>query len=181
MGSNLADMEENAVAGMCYADPVVSQFRVRSVTASDNGLVTEAANTGVIEGEDNPDTANPSTTYVGPDATNYFSYMSDAVMRIVDGSLQMDIMNTEQTPCVVEIVIHSKKKNDLTKAQIYKELFNDVNRHLRAKGVSDAPDATANQTGGWQAFYDPNYPLLKVPSKARVLSYITEVHRSNHK
>lgn len=179
LGSNLTDMEQNAVAGMCYADPALSQFRLRSVTATSSDK-EQAANTGIVAGESRPDISNSDTTYVGPDPANYYSFMSDAVMRIVDGSLVLDIMNTEQTPCVVEIVIHSKKKNDLTKSQIYSQLFDDVNRYVRAKGVTDAPDDSANKSGGWQAFYDPNYPLLKVPSKARCLQYISEVHRSNH-
>lgn len=179
LGSNLSDIEENAIGGMCYADPAISQYRVRSITTS-SAAQEGAANTGLIAGESGPLISSSNTTWTGPDQDNYFTHLENATMRIVDGHLKLDIMNTEQTPCVVEVVIHSKKKNTMTKAQIFDQLWNDVNRHLKAKGVTDAPSVDANPSGGWQAFFDPNYPLLKVPSNARCLQYVSEVHRSNH-
>lgn len=179
LGSNLSDIEETAVAGMCYADPAVSQFRLRSVTASSSSK-EGAANTNLIAGEDGPDITVASTTWTGPTDQSYFSHMSDAVIRIVDGHLHMDIMNTEQTPCVVEVVIHSKKKNIFSKQQIVNQIWTDVDRHLSAKGVVDAPAPNTNPSGGWQAFFDPTYPLLKLPSKGKAVNYINEVHRSNH-
>lgn len=179
LGTNLSDIEENATAGMCYSDPVIAQYRLRG-QAGTASASSEAANTNMIDGEPGPVLNSANTTWTGPDQNNYFTHMQDAVVRVTDGYVHLDIMNTEQTPCVVEVVIHSKKKNDRTKAQIFNELFTDVNRHLKAKGVVDNSQVGANPSGGWQAFWDPNYPLLKVPSKARCLQYISEVHRSNH-
>lgn len=181
LGSNLSDIEESATAGMCYSDPVISQYRLRGQAGAASAS-SAVANTEMITGEPGPVLTSANTTWTGPDQNNYFTHMQDAVVRITDGYVHLDIMNTEQTPCVVEVVIHSKKKNDKTKAQIFNELFTDVNRHLKAKGVASTPgdNVGGNPSGGWQAFWDPNYPLLKVPSKSRCLQYITEVHRSNH-
>lgn len=179
LGANLSDIEENAVAGMCYADPAISQYRLRSVTAT-SGAQELAANTGLIASESGPIVGSENLTYTGPDQSNYFTHLENVVVRIVDGHVIMDIMNTEQTPCVVEVVIHSKKKNNVAKAQCFNQLYQDVNRYVRGKAVVDAPDASSQQSGGWQAFWDPSYPLLKVPSGSRCLEYMSEVHRSNH-
>jgi hypothetical protein len=179
LGTNLSDIEENAVAGMCYADPSISQFRLRSVTGASETQEL-AANTGLIAGESGPVVQSANLTYTGPDQQNYFTHLENMVVRIVDGFVHLDIMNTEQTPCVVEVVIHSKKKNDLSKAQCFNQLYQDVNRYVRGKAVVDSPDGSSQQSGGWQAFWDPSYPLLKVPSGSRCQEFMTEVHRSNH-
>ena len=106
--------------------------------------------------------------------------MKDGVVRISDGYVHIDIMNTEQTPCVVELVIHSRKKTDLDTQSIYNMLWHDVERAQRQKAVTDSASSTGNTAGGWQAWYDPKYPFLKYNSNARVKAHISEVHRSNH-
>lgn len=175
LGTNLNDMEENAVGGMVYTDPYIAQEKYFNTSKSQ-----EASNTGLTNNEA-PPSGVTQDTMVGPTANSYYSYMKDSVMRIQDGYVHLDIMNTELTPCVVEVVLHSRKKTTLTTQEIMSTLWNDVDRHLTAKASSNHDlDATSIKSGGWQAFYDPNYPLLKFNSKAQVSDYINEVHRSNH-
>lgn len=175
LGTNLNDIEENAVGGMVYTDPFIAQDKFFNTAKT-----LEASNTGLVNNE-NPPVGTSAATMVGPTANTYYSYMKDSVIRIQDGYVHLDIMNTELTPCVVEVVLHSRKKTTLSTNEIYRTLWNDVNRHLTAKASANHDlDPSAIVAGGWQAFFDPNYPLMKFNSKAQVADYLNEVHRSNH-
>jgi hypothetical protein len=178
MGVNLVHVEKAALNGMCYADPVVANGRL-AVPASP---VPNADNTELIPGQisiqgyDN----SPFTSEV-PGSVTYNYQVANGVVRIVDGSLVMDIMNTENTPCIVEVVIHSKKKNNLNKQSIHNLFQEDYERVYAAKGItSGTTSSDGNLAGGWQTFYDPEVPLMKLPKSANVYKYVTEVHRSHH-
>jgi len=186
MGVNLDILERQSVTSMVYTDPIVAPYIVRNTdtaalepgsghTLTNAGRVT-VRDDGALDGSVMTSTTQP----LGPDGV-YYTKVQDGVMRIIDGQIVMDVMNTEQTPCLVEVVIHSKKKTALTKQAIFDQLYNDVDRKLkrRVQNGSDLPSDT-NVSGGWQAFYDPKYPLLKTDADAISRRYITEVHRSSH-
>lgn len=190
LGCSLAQMEEIAASSMVYSDPVFN-YRPNKNNVTTTALAGELVrgNTGVLAGEN--ELAHPtikdgvnnmltSTELVSGNPA-YLGAVKDAVMRIADGELIMDIMNTEQTPCVVEIVIHSKKKNNKTKQQIYNSLYQDVDDRLHRKNPNstDIP-ADSPMQGGWQAWYDPSYPLLRIPAGSPTANFISEVHRSQH-
>lgn len=191
LGTNLNDIEEAATSGMCYADPQVAFYKSRDITPG-NPTPTqfttnqESNNTGLLQDQDpalngGDPSSLTSTSWTGPDKEHYWGRFKDAVVRIVDGSVELDIMNTEHSPCVVELVIHSRKGGyNRGKQFVYQQLWQDVERHLNAKNVHNPVDGTANPVGGWQAFFDPTYPLLKIPSKGEANRYVNEVHRSNH-
>ena len=191
MGFTLAQMEEIAASSMVYSDPI---FNYRPNKNTDGVTLVNGhevrGNTGVLAGETGD--AHPTISLVGKNnmltstetlegAPAYLGAVLDGVMRVADGELVMDIMNTEQTPCVVEIVIHSKKKNNKTKQEIYNSLYQDVDRkvHRINPNIGDLP-SDSPIAGGWQAFYDPAYPLLRVPAGSPTANLITEVHRSQH-
>lgn len=178
MGINLTQIEAAALNGMCYADPVVASGRLAVPAAP----VLNSDNTELVPGQTGIQNYENSV-YIDsdPGSAAYNYQVADGVVRIVDGSLVMDIMNTENTPCVVEVVIHSKKKNNLTKQQIFDQFQLDYNRLNAAKGVTAGFSASdANTSGGWQTFYDPEVPLMKLPKSCRVYDYVSEVHRSHH-
>lgn len=177
MGINLSQIEEASLNGMCYADPVVSNSRL-AIPASP---VLNQDNTETIPGQVGIQAyQNSPFTSKTPGSVTYNYQVANGVVRIVDGSLVMDIMNTENTPCVVEFVIHAKKKNNLTKQAIYHMFQEDYERLHAAKGVTSDVSGSGNLSGGWQTFYDPEVPLMKLPKKSNVYNYVTEVHRSHH-
>jgi len=178
MGINLAHIEKSALNGMCYADPVVANGRLAVPAAP----VANQDNTELIPGQSSIQSYQNSPFVDEDDGTAAYNYqVANGVVRIVDGSLCMDIMNTENTPCVVEVVIHAKKKNNLTKQSIYNQFINDYERLYAASGLTSSYTASdANAAGGWQTLYDPEVPLLKLPKSSEVYSYVTEVHRSHH-
>jgi len=178
MGINLGSIEQAALNGMCYADPVVANGRLAVPAAP----VANMDNTELLPGQTSISSyANSPWIDSDPGTSAYNYQVANGVVRIVDGSLQMDIMNTENTPCVVEVVIHSKKKNNLPKQKIFDQFQHDYQLLNAAKGITSGFTATdANESGGWQTFYDPEVPLLKLPKSCRVYEYVTEVHRSHH-
>lgn len=178
MGINLSQIEKAALNAMCYADPVVSSGRL-AIPATP---VAQLDNTELVPGQTGiQNYSNSPFTDETPQNTKYNYQVANGVCRIVDGSLVMDIMNTENTPCVVEVVIHSKKKNNLSKSTIYNHFREDYERVYAAKGVTSGfTAADANTTGGWQTFYDPEVPLLKLPKSSNVYNFVSEVHRSHH-
>ena len=190
LGFNLAHMEEIAASSMVYSDPVFNyRPNKNSIGATSTNGEYVRGNTNVLSGED--DDAHPTfknginncltSTQTIDGQPCYLGAVTDGVMRIADGELVMDIMNTEQTPCVVEIVIHSKKKNNKTKQEIFDSLYRDVDRKL-LRGNPNLGNLPADSplAGGWQALYDPTYPLLRVPSGSPTSDLISEVHRSQH-
>lgn len=178
MGINLSHIEKAALNGMCYADPVVANGRL----ANPSSPVLQQENTELLPGQ-NALSFYQNSPWINTDAGSetYNYQVANGVVRIVDGSLEMDIMNTENTPCVVEVVIHSKKKNNLSKQKIWDQFHMDYERLNAAYGTTSGfTAADANLSGGWQTFYDPEVPLMKLPKSATVYQYVTEVHRSHH-
>lgn len=120
----------------------------------------------------------------------YYKYnLQDAVWRVADGCVTMDIANAYETCCVVEIVIHQMKKtaHNIDMQSLYDGIYAGVDWYQKRFQTSYGPNnetllSDANPTGGWQAFYDPKYPLLKVPGQASkfVRDVAVEVHRSVH-
>jgi hypothetical protein len=183
MGINLSQIEAASVNSMCYADPIFTQGRL--ITAGAVGSAGAAAsvqnqnNTELVPGQTG---VNPSGNKLNVLPGTYNSQVRNGIVRIADGKVVMDIVNTENTCCVVEIVIHAKKKNNMTKQEIFNRIFGDAQTYYNSKG-SGAPDPTEtdyNSSGGWQTFYDPDVPLLKLPSNSPCYSLVSEVHRSNH-
>jgi hypothetical protein len=182
MGINLSQVESASVNAMCYADPVFTAGRL--ITAGQPGaagaaaLVSNLNNTELITGQGG---INPGGNSLYQSAGIYNGQVRNGIVRIADGKVTMDIMNTENTPCVVEIVIHSKKKNNLTKQDCFNRLFNDAQVYYASKGVTAGTTANdANSSGGWQTLYDPDVPLLKLPASSPCYTLMSEVHRSNH-
>jgi hypothetical protein len=126
------------------------------------------------------------------DIPYYPASVKDAVMRIADGYLYLDITNTSKTHAVIEVVIHSHKKLDGRAAsynQLYDELHTAYNRYsqqlrpnLTTQNANENHNVNGNIGGGWQTMYDPNVPFLSCPSKFRkkVDDIARECHRSNH-
>lgn len=118
---------------------------------------------------------------------NYKNNLGNAVWRIADGSLVLDVTNSAETPCIMEVVIHSMKKTEahnITGSQaLYNAIYQGVEYYThRYSATPDGAPVDDNERGGWQAFYDPKYPLLKVPSVSKkfVDPLANEVHRSTH-
>lgn len=183
MGVNLAQMEQQAALSMVYQDPIMSNWLA-------NGNQTTVGFVGKNFG------AQPTASRVRDDGSlegtsmsnvllgstgSYLNAVQDGVMRICDGKLKLDIMNTESTPSVVEVVIHTKKKSLMTKDEIYQQLYRDVDRKMKRRVFNGGGLASdANTSGGWQAFYDPTYPFLSTDSDAVCRRYVNESHRSVH-
>jgi len=182
MGINLSQIEAASVNSMCYADPIFSTGRL--ITAGIPGSAGAAASVANLNNTE----LTPGQTGVNPSANSlyqasglYNNQIRNAIVRVADGKVTMDIMNTENTPCVVEIVIHSKKKNNLTKQECFNRLFNDAQTHYSSKGVTAGTTSSdSNTSGGWQTLYDPDVPLLKLPANSPCYQLMSEVHRSNH-
>jgi hypothetical protein len=121
------------------------------------------------------------------DNLRYADQFTQGIFRIVDGFVELDISNADASTCLVEIVVNSMKKTpeDTTTQTLFNAIHDAVKRKNTA-AVSDnifkLDPAGTTKAGGWQAFYDPEYPLLKVPASTgkNVRSIATEVHRSNH-
>lgn len=97
----------------------------------------------------------------------------------------MDITNGKNSSCLIELVINSQKKNevDWTPQEYFDEVFTSVQyQQNQTRNPNVAVGALQSAPGGWQAFYDPEYPLLHVKSahSKKVKSMVNEVHRSSH-
>lgn len=129
--------------------------------------------------------------------------LKDAVVRIADGKVSMDICNGTRVPTVVEIVIHSMKKrtaNVLFQSNvnstetwntrdIYQSIWKAADWAASEKsafgsGTTNpvAGNPSGQSIGGWNTFWDPKTPFLKVngPGKKFVDDIANEVHRSMH-
>lgn len=115
----------------------------------------------------------------------YHQNLQAAKFRISDGYLLMDVMNAGESCCEIEMVIHSMKKtaHGVTFEDGFQDIFRAVDLYQRGETTQNDKIlyAGGNDTGGWQALYDPDYPLLKVPSSyKRFCPHLNEVHRSIH-
>jgi len=182
MGINLSHIEAASVNSMCYADPIFTSGRLIT-----SGIPGSAGAAAAVPNLNNTE-LTPGQTGVAPNGNAllqssgvYNNQVRNAIVRVADGKVVMDIMNTENTPCVVEIVIHSKKKHNLTKQDCFNSMFTDAQTYYASKGISaGTTSADANTSGGWQTLYDPDVPLLKLPASSNCYQLMTEVHRSNH-
>lgn len=115
----------------------------------------------------------------------YHQNLQAAKFRISDGFLLMDIMNAGESCCEIEMVIHSMKKTakTVTFEDGFQDIFRAVDMYQRGQTDQNAKIlyASGDNTGGWQSLYDPDYPLLKVPSSyKKFCPHLNEVHRSIH-
>lgn len=137
------------------------------------------------------------------DNQQIFPPLKDAVIRIADGKLSMDIANGTRVPTVVELVIHSMKKQTLANnslaagnsnstwntKQIYSSIWKAANWQHQERSAfgfgtdNPVPNNPNNASqSGWNTFWDPKTPFLKVsgPGKKLVDNFASEVHRSVH-
>jgi hypothetical protein len=192
MGMNLAHLETQAYFSQNFQQ-TLGNLGSKPIGTSD---VDFASNwTGYI-----PPVSSTETGCVvrgTPGSPYYYQNQKDAVMRIADGQVSMDITNTCRSNERIEIVIHAMKKTDIetNTPELYEAIYESVEYAQKAKANNnllpttegDGADETTktgvpNTPGGWQAFYDPDYPLLKTSSKhdKKVKEIAVEVHRSIH-
>lgn len=125
-------------------------------------------------------------------------FWRDATTRIADGKLSLDIQNGSRVPTVVEVVIHSMKhggpsnSKDMNTKDIYEAIWKGANWQSGIKSMYTTPSITAPaqqdpyvgnaMQGGWQTFWDPKTPFLKVKGSGKKLvdEIANEVHRSIH-
>jgi hypothetical protein len=130
------------------------------------------------------------------DSGKYFQTVLHDNFRISDGYLEMDISNGKVAPVLIEVVIHSFKKQYHQSSAttlldgLFKSIWNSVQMSQRGGvGNTNSYDTNVgtdsngdNMSGGWQAFYDPGYPFLKTKKSMdqHSDSIASEVHRSTH-
>lgn len=170
---------------------VPSNSRLRGPTAFAAPQTTSSSNQSYCPPSD-------QTYRILNDSGKYYQTVLNDNFRICDGYLEMDISNGKVAPVLIEIVIHSFKKqfheasgNTLLDA-LFKSIWNSVQMSQRSGtgglggGNFDTTQGTDNNndnmSGGWQAFYDPAYPLLKTKKSMdqHSESIAHEVHRSSH-
>lgn len=136
---------------------------------------------------------NPFSADISDGVVNIKPSLKDAVVRIADGKVVMDITNGQRIPTVVEIVIHSMKKQQARGLEptshsrtqdIYEAIWKAAN-YQKSEKTNYVPSSTAStgtDQGGWNTFWDPKTPFLKVkgPGKKMVEDIANEVHRSVH-
>ncbi len=190
MDFNCSDMESQALAASCFIPNPTA-------TSAQGGLDLNYNAWG--------------TPSVGPQPYNQSADVNklrippswkDATMRIADGKLTLDIQNGTRSATVVEIVIHSMKKTDnvgdpeesdknYNTTDIYQQIWRANNVKNSVKTPYNTVDLPAPQNpdvepaarqGGWNSFWDPKTPFLKVnhQGKKMVEKVAREVHRSIH-
>lgn len=181
---NLSTIERDAVCNMPYIPSPVLNPLTPTVPPDNSGPNT-------LAGTPAPKYWNQNTESLAPPGaaknSTYAQQYTQGIFRIIDGCISLDISNSDSTTCLVEVVINSMKKTnkDTGIQDFFKGVHDAVlrkNTASTATQISKLEPAGAPTAGGWQAFYDPEYPLLKVPSSTgkNVRSIATEVHRSNH-
>ncbi len=122
------------------------------------------------------------------------SAWKDAVVRIADGTLTLDVQNGSRVPTVCELVIHSMKKDTpgatnktFGTTEIYSSIWKAANFSAGTKTpfndtAAQAAGVAGAAQGGWSTFWDPKTPFLKVPAAQSKLveNICNEVHRSVH-
>lgn len=123
----------------------------------------------------------------------YFQNLRETTMRFADGYLELDISNGKTASCLVEVVIHAYKKNEVYTAEnaitdtsdtqkLYKAIWQGVEFQQRDVTINTADIVAGVNPGGWQSLFDPKYPLLACKSAHRKPAddIAKEVHRSSH-
>jgi hypothetical protein len=170
---NLLDIETAAIQSTNFQHAIGS-------SSSSEGTTSTAVRAGAAGGVNWDGTGSPLQ------ATNlYYPNLRNTTMRIADGYLELDITNGKNSSCVIELVINSQTKQELdfTPQNFIDEVYQACEYQQNQLRVNGPTQTTADACpGGWQAFYDPEYPLLKLKSahekKARQM--YREVHRSTH-
>lgn len=173
---------------------------VRASMQEANFLPNLTASTGQGGGDDggtyqfvNPDVGpNPfEDSNINDGVVNVKTSLKDATVRIADGKLVMDVTNGQRIPTVVELVIHSMKKapaRGLTSTShsrtqdIYEAIWKAANYQKSEQTAYEPAVITSTNQGGWNTFWDPKTPFLKVkgPGKKLIDDIANEVHRSIH-
>lgn len=199
---NLSMIERDAVLNMPYVPAPIARVlpTAQTAVAPNNTGPNQIEFTGSSTEVTNTDDSTPvlwqeSDVTLGPAGvapnTHYAQQFTQSIFRIADGVLEMDIANSDSTSCVVEVVINSMRKTpqDVNIPEFFKSVTDSVRRFNGAKISNNifkldphTGSSASATTGGWQALYDPEYPLLKVPASTgkAVKEIATEVHRSNH-
>lgn len=175
MGTNLTHMEDHAWQSTNFVQSVG-----KPATAQGNIGTTNVENVTDWNGSV-PLLQGAGTT---EDPYYYQSSVKDAIMRIKDGYVELDVSNTSKTGCVLELVIHAMKKtaNDITDQTLINEIYNSYEYSVKGQEYGNVQSQNASPPGGWQTFYDPKVPFMHVPSKHRktVDDIAREAHRSIH-
>lgn len=170
---NLLDIETAAIQSSNF------QHAIGSSTSSE-GTTATAVRGGTPGNVNWPGTGTPMQA-----PGLYYPNVRDTTIRIADGCLEMDITNGKNSSCVIEVVINAQTKQDADFTpqnyinEVYQACEFQQNQHR-----TGGPAQTLNEAcpGGWQAFYDPEYPLLKLKSShaKKANGMYKEVHRSTH-
>ncbi len=180
MDFNCSDIESAALAAQAFSANLTA-------TTDDGGSFPG----GMIPGADTPAIGpKPYEESTDVSALKTNNIYKDAVVRIADGKLSMDIANGSRVPTVVEVVIHSMKKNTpgsskrMNTTAIYEQLWRAASwsKSEATNFEGGFTGSVSPQQGGWNAFWDPKTPFLKVsgPGKKMVDDIANEVHRSVH-
>lgn len=116
----------------------------------------------------------------------YYANLKNTTIRIADGYLELDITNGKSVSCFIEIVIHAHKKHskDTNTQTLMQAIYSAVEYQQKDPNIEVYNDTSylRQQPGGWQAFWDPTYPLFGCKSQHRkpIDAIANEVHRSNH-
>ena len=173
---NLSDIETCAVQSTNF------QHSVGSSTGATGTTDTEvtAGTPGGVNWDGTGSVYDTNTGY-------YYPNLRNTTIRIADGFLEMDVTNGKNSSVILELVINSqtKQESDFSPQKFFDQVYQSVEYQQlqeRVNGPGQLASPTEASPGGWQAFYDPEYPFLGIKSahskKAR--SMYREVHRSSH-
>lgn len=174
---NLNDIEVAAVQSVNFQHAIGS-------SSSSEGTTTTEVREGTPGGVNWDGTGN-ITTSGSQTGRTYYPNLKNTTIRIADGCLEMDVTNGKNSSVILELVLHSQTKqaDTFTPAEFLKEVYQSVEFQQNQDRVG-GPSGTTTQIapGGWQAFYDPTYPLLSIKSAhaKKAHDMYREVHRSIH-
>lgn len=182
---NLSDIETAAVQSVNFAHAIGKSTDSSSVTPGASVGTTSVAVRSGTPGAVNWDGTGSVKNTTG----GYYANLRNTTIRIADGVLEMDVSNGKNTSCVIELVIHSqtKQESDFTPQAFFNQVYQSCEFQQNQARI-DGPTPTSNTAlsavapGGWQAFYDPEYPLLSLKSShaKKAHDMYKEVHRSSH-
>lgn len=170
---NILELETKAVQSTNF------QHAIGSTTSSE-GTTT----LGVQDGNPGPNWSGSGNLSAGNGT--YYANLKNTTIRICDGYLELDITNGKSTSTFIEVVIHAHRKHSSTIStqSLLNAIANAVNYQQTDRNVDTyySNSASSQNPGGWQAFWDPTYPLLGCKSQHRkpIDDIAREVHRSNH-
>lgn len=193
-----AEISQNKAQTVTYAiDDDDSEFNSSKILVGEVGTLLDVQNKAIngspfvtsFENQEGPSAVRGFETalssVIKSDTGNYWPQLRTSTVRIADGYLELDITNGKSCSTLIEIVIHSHRKHDIdVKTQdLFDAIYKAVDFQQRdPKPYNQDVALDNNPPGGWQAFYDPAYPLLGVKSKfKKAIDLIArETHRSAH-